>query len=145
MNYPGWRTSIDNYPVIKTLPLRFGDMDYNAHVNNVAIYQLYDEARTEINLQNYPKEQQINSDIKIYLVDVHIALLGEVHYPGEVTVATGVLTVGTTSYTYGQAMFQNHHCVGLCETVTVYAKNGKGHPLPEHLVEWLTNHRIREK
>ncbi|HLS97333.1 MAG TPA: hypothetical protein VK018_01285, partial [Porticoccaceae bacterium] len=68
MRHPLWRQIIDNYPLIAEIPIRFNDMDYNAHVNNVAIYQLYDEARVAINQVLYPKEEQIASDIKVYIV-----------------------------------------------------------------------------
>src|SRR5690554_7436593 len=100
MRHPPWRLVIDNYPLINEIPTRFNDMDYNAHINNVAIYQLYDEARVQINQVLYPKEQQIASNLKVYIVDVHVAMLGEAFYPAPVQVATGSLNIGTSSITY---------------------------------------------
>ena len=142
MRHPPWRQDIDNYPLIAEIPIRFNDMDYNAHVNNLAIYQLYDEARVAINQVLYPKEEQIASDIKVYIVDVHVTMLGEAHYPGTVRVGTGFLKIGTSSFTYGQAMFQDGRCIGLAEAVVVYAAAGKPVPLPAHQRAWLEGHRI---
>ena len=38
-----WRRDIAAYPVRFTLPTRYGDMDANAHLNNVAIARLIEE------------------------------------------------------------------------------------------------------
>ncbi|MFA5496179.1 MAG: acyl-CoA thioesterase [Porticoccaceae bacterium] len=142
MRHPPWRLVIDNYPLINEIPTRFNDMDYNAHINNVAIYQLYDEARVQINQVLYPKEQQIASNLKVYIVDVHVAMLGEAFYPAPVQVATGFLNIGTSSITYGQAMFQQGRCLGLAEAVAVYAIDRKPAQLPEEQRGWLERHRL---
>ncbi|KJS09550.1 MAG: hypothetical protein VR73_01910 [Gammaproteobacteria bacterium BRH_c0] len=142
MRSPLWRQIIDNYPLVDEIPTRFNDMDYNAHINNVAIYQLYDEARVRLNQVLYPKEQQLLSDMKVYIVDVHLTMLGEAFYPGNVQVATGFLKIGTSSFTYGQGMFQDGRCIGLAEAVAVYAIDRKPVPVPEDQRLWLEKHRI---
>ena len=144
MRHDVWRLDISNYPIVAELSIRFGDMDYNGHVNNVAIYQLYDEARTQINEELYPKEKQLQSDLKVYITDVHLVLLGEAHYPGAVKVATGFLKIGNSAFTYGQAMFQNDHCIGLSEAVAVYAIELKPSPLPNDQRQWLGAHLLQQ-
>lgn len=141
MRHEPWRLEIANYPLIHEIPTRFNDMDYNAHVNNVAIYQLYDEARVQINQTLYPKEAQLESDLKVYIVDVHLVMLGEAFYPGTIKVATGFLKIGRSSFTYGQAMFQQGRCLGLAEAVAVYAIDKKSSALPEDQRIWLEQHR----
>lgn len=145
MRSPQWRQVIDNYPLIDEMPTRFNDMDYNAHINNVAVYLLYDEARVRLNQILYPKEQQLLSDMKVYIVDVHVTMLGEAFYPGNVQVGTGFLKIGTSSFTYGQGMFQQGRCIGLAEAVAVYAVAGKSVPLPDHQRLWLEKHRLAEE
>ena len=38
------RLALENYPLRLTIPTRYGDMDTNAHLNNVAIARLMEEA-----------------------------------------------------------------------------------------------------
>lgn len=43
------RFNIDNYPVTFDIPTRFGDLDMNGHVNNVAFGSLFEDARMRFN------------------------------------------------------------------------------------------------
>ena len=59
----GWRRDIAAYPVRFTLPTRYGDMDANAHLNNVAIARLIEESRV-----------RFHYDVKAMGADVIIAV-----------------------------------------------------------------------
>ena len=60
------------------------------------------------------------------------------------SVGTGILRIGRTSYTLGQAVFSGDVCAAAAEVVTVYMDPDKGGstPLPDALRDILGNFQI---
>jgi acyl-CoA thioester hydrolase len=100
------------------LQTRFGDMDKYAHLNNVAIAQLFEETRIRFN--NHLAES-IENFWQNRFVIVHASLdyLAEVQYPASVLVGQTLVSIGNTSFRTGAAMFQHGVCVAQCESVLV--------------------------
>lgn len=113
------RLDPDAYPLRVTVPARFRDLDTLGHINNVAIASFYEEGRALLNRTAFPAEFRRAQNMRMLIADVHIAYLGEAHYPGDLTVCSGISHVGRTSYTIALALFQHGACVGVCETVLV--------------------------
>jgi len=59
------------------------------------------------------------------------------------TVATGVLRLGSSSFTLGQALFQKGECIGVCESVTVHLSGGRPAPLPAEFRAALELHALQ--
>jgi len=53
------------------------------------------------------------------MVKTTIEYLNEMHYPGEVEVGTLIRSVGRTSITFGQGMFNDGRCIAVSESVMV--------------------------
>ena len=119
------------YPVSVTVPSRFRDLDTLGHINNVAIGSFYEEGRAALNRTAFPSDYRRKHNMRLLIVDVHIAYLAEAHYPGDIEVRSGISRLGGSSYTIALALFQNGVCVGTCETVLVNTDGSRPAPLPD--------------
>ena len=131
MRHDARRHDMAAYPWSTEVATRFGDMDFNGHLNNVAIAQLYEEGRVRFNqwLRGaYPIGRP-----RFLVARVEIDYLGEARYPAPVTLGTASLAVGRTSWRIGLGLFQGGTCLGLCDTVMVHRGEAGPAPVPEAL------------
>lgn len=98
----------DNFPVVFDEKIRFSDTDRQGHVNNVSFSFFYEAGRAAIVLE---REGLLDPGCFFVIVNTTIAFLGEIKYPGMVTVANGIERVGNSSLSIRQALFQNGRCV----------------------------------
>ena len=129
------------YPWSVEVPTRFGDMDFNGHLNNVAIANLYEEGRVRFN-------QHLRSAFalgrpRFLVARVEIDYLGEARYPAPATLVAASLDVGRTSWRIGLGLFQNGTCHGLCDTVMVHRGDAGPAPLPDALRAALGEFTLR--
>ena len=125
------RTTAAAYPWSTVVATRFGDLDFNFHLNNVAVAQLYEEGRVRFNTDL--RERYAIGRPRYLVARVAIDYLGEGRYPAPATVALAALRLGTTSWTAGLALFQDDACIGLAESVMVFRGETGPAPLPEAL------------
>ena len=74
---------------------------------------------------------------------ITINYLREGQYPDDVTVCSGVSTIGTSSYVISQAMFQHDICIATADSVIVCRTDGEAKPLREEVVTALEKMLIR--
>lgn len=125
------RRTLTAYPWSHEIATRFGDMDFNAHLNNVAVAQLYEEGRVRFNRQlrdAFPVGRP-----RFLVARVEIDYLGEARYPAPVTMAAAAVDIGRSSWRIGLGLFQGGACLGLCDTVMVHRGDAGPAPLPEPL------------
>lgn len=120
-----------SYPHLIDIPARFSDIDAQMHLNNVRIAEYYQEARVTF-FRRFAAEEgyERGRDSRILVAHQSMDYLGEVQYPGIVSVGVGVARIGNTSYTLGLGMFQSGRCVGLSRCVMVYGNHAGPAPLP---------------
>jgi acyl-CoA thioester hydrolase len=106
------------YPWSIEVATRFGDMDLNAHLNNVAIANLYEEGRVRFN--QHLRDRFAIGRPRFLVARVEIDYLGEARYPAPATLAVATLETGRTSWRIGLGLFQAGVCHGLCDTVMVH-------------------------
>ena len=120
------------YPWTVEVATRFGDMDINFHLNNIAVAGLYEEARVRFHLhlgQRVPELRQM----RLVVARVGIDYLAEGRYPAAAQVGVAVSAIGTSSYTLALALFQDARCIGLSDAVLVL-RGGRGTaPIPDTL------------
>ena len=129
------------YPARIELPTRFGDMDANYHLNNVAIAQLFEEARVQFNSGS----AKLLGGVRPRMMVAHVGIdyLAEGHYPGPVALHLGIAHIGNSSFTMALAAFQQDRCFALCDSVLVVrSPEGGAAPLPPRLRERLEAHRL---
>jgi len=119
------RLALDSYPSRVEIPSRFSDVDMFRHLNNVAIGQFYEEVRFALTGQ---VRERIPAERKgrVMVVNVDTAYLREARYPGVVTVGTGVVSCGRSSYVLGQGLFQDGVCFSCADTTLVYMEGAAG-------------------
>ncbi len=126
------RLALDTYPFVTQIEPRFGDMDVQGHLNNVALARLYEEGRVRFTATFGGVLTRDHSG-RPMLAEVRIRYLAEGRYPGTLTAAAGVQKVGRSSYVFAQALFQNDRCIGIAETVVVWTVDARPAPIPDNL------------
>lgn len=129
-----------SYPASLTLETRFGDMDVNGHLNNVAFARLFEETRVRFNRG----ATMIAGKSSFVVAHVAIDYLAEGNYPAPVTIGYAIARIGSSSFTVAMAAFQDGTCIALCDSVLVHRDPATGPaPLPPALRERLEAHRLR--
>lgn len=134
------------YPYQIDIQARFADIDPQWHLNNVRIAEFYQEARISFNhalSQEFDLER--TRDQRVLVARQSIDYLGEVQWPGVLTVGIGVSHVGGSSFSFALAMFQASRCVGLSDAVLVYATQQGPARVPDRLREVLTRKTLRSE
>lgn len=126
-----YRLQLETYPLVTTVPSRFQDLDPLGHINNVAIGAFYEEGRGGLNRQAFPLELRKAHGMRMVIADVHIAYLDEAFYPSDLVVGSGILRIGGSSYTIGQALFQDGRCIGSSEAVLVNTDGKRPAAIPD--------------
>jgi len=113
----------------------YADADSFQHLNNVALARYFEEGRAAMNMELFGVDAVVRSSagVQLDLASIAIEYVAQGQCPGSVTVATGVTSLGRSSFTQSAAIFQDDICLELCDAVTVCAVSGKGHPCPEHV------------
>ncbi len=135
---------LERYPFTLEIPTRFGDMDINAHINNVAIDRLFEEAR--VRFGSFSRGHSLNElrqQARFVTASTLINYLQEIFYPDPVEVGVGITRLGTSSYSLGCLMRQREKPVAHCRTVLVRSENGAASPLPDSIREALQSQLIR--
>lgn len=129
------------YPASQTLETRFGDMDVNGHLNNVAFARLFEETRVRFN-----RAGATSSTGRSSFVVAHVAIdyLAEGNYPAPVTVGYAIARIGSSSFTVAMAAFQDGQCIALCDSVLVHRDPETGpSPIQPALRERLEALRLK--
>jgi len=132
MRYDPRRTSLDLYPLRRTITPLFGDTDALGHINNVSIARYFEQARVLVMEAASSALGGTHPFERAVLAKIEINFLAEVFYPHDIVIATGVHHIGTSSLVIGSALFQRDRCVALADSVDVStAAEGGSSPVPE--------------
>lgn len=133
------------YPHAIDISTRFGDMDANRHLNNVAYARFFEEARVRFNadLLNGPDGERLPElgQQRIMVAAVQIAYLHEGRYGPPVRIGIGVSRIGNSSFHMGAAAFQEGRCIATHDVVI--AASGRAGGLPEALRARLQERMLR--
>lgn len=127
------RLDATEFAVTFDIPIRFDDVDMQGHVNNAASVVILQEARAAFNVT--AGLTQHRGDLRTMVAALSIEYAGEMYYPGQVTIGTGVLAVGRTSFTLGQVARQNGKSTLYAQAVMVLADANGPAPIPDRLRE----------
>ena len=123
------RLDVGAYPVRFAYRTPFSDIDANRHLNNVTYGRLFEEGRLELHRRVFGLPG--TPGLTMMLANITIEFLAEARYPGSVEVASAVTGIGGSSFTLGQATYQDEKCVALADCVMVKAVAGRPVPLTE--------------
>lgn len=123
------RLAREAYPFRLDVRTRFGDLDTNRHVNNVALAGWYLDALAELHLDvlGYPTGGPLDG---LSPSSLQVEYLAEVHYPGIHQLRVGVLEQDENQIRYACGLFDGSRCIGLAEAVGAHhAPDADGDPV----------------
>jgi acyl-CoA thioester hydrolase len=109
--------ALTEFPLVSYDKLRYGDTDRQGHVNNAVFATFLETGRVE--LTRHGQNPLHDNDGEFVLVKLNLNLSGEIRWPGEVHIGTGVMNIGNSSLKLFQQIFHTSICVAFAETVLV--------------------------
>lgn len=135
------RLSLETYPFTVDVPTRFADLDPLRHLNNVRLAEIYEEGRVRLHMA-MAVEAAREKGSRTVIAQLTVRYLAEGFYPAVLQAGGGVSRIGGSSYEIAQGLFQDGRCIGTCDTVLVYTREGRSTPLPEALRARLTDYLL---
>lgn len=133
------------YPFTIEITTRFGDMDVNHHINNVAFARYFEEARVKFNhngiLLGGGHRLPDVMPYRTIVAAVSIAYLVEGAYEPPVQVGVGISRIGRSSFDMGAACFQDGRCLAVSDAV-IALKGSDGEAMPDSLRERLASRAL---
>jgi acyl-CoA thioester hydrolase len=123
------------YPFSCEIPTRFGDLDTNMHVNNVALVGLYEEARVRYHAVSGYHAALGTANIVAMVASCALEYLGQAYYPEPVTMHVAAAELGRSSYHLLQLAQQGERIIGFSRATMVCARDGKATPIPDSFRE----------
>ena len=128
------RLRLDSYPVVDEIAARYGDMDANAHLNNLALEAMHENARATMNRDVLPEAYRAGGRrLRLVTSQNAVHFLAEAHWPALIATGAGVGRIGRTSYVASTGLFRDGECIGVCDTVLVLLGDDGPTPLPDGL------------
>lgn len=132
------------YPVHHATDARFGDMDANGHLNNVALETLHENTRATLNGRVFPGAyERASRSLRIVTSTIVVHYLREAPWPAVIQTAIGIGHVGRTSFVASSALFLDEACISLCDTVLVLLDDNGPTPIPDDARTHLASLQLR--
>jgi acyl-CoA thioester hydrolase len=125
--------------------LRFGDVDANGHVNNVAYLVLFENARVTYIAQHMKFMRECGLSTVIAHLDIDFRR--QMFFPGTVRCGARLIEVRRSSFVLGQAIFdQEGRCAAIGHAVVVAydPASGRGQPIPDDVRRHLLHIAMSE-
>ncbi|GAY18852.1 acyl-CoA thioesterase [Mycobacterium sp. shizuoka-1] len=137
------RLRLDSYPVVGTAQARYGDMDANAHLNNLALESMHENARATMNQSLFPDIYDVTARrLRLVTSQNAVHFLAEAHWPATIATGAGVGRIGRTSFIASTGLFVDDRCIGVCDTVLVLLGDDGPVPIPEDRLAALESVRL---
>jgi acyl-CoA thioester hydrolase len=137
------RLRLDSYPVIDAVQARYGDMDANGHLNNLALESMHENARATMNRSLLPDIYDVATRrLRLVTSQNAVHFLAEAHWPATIQTGAGVGRIGRTSFVASTGLFIDGNCVGVCDTVLVLLGDDGPVPIPEARLAALETVRL---
>ena len=136
------RLELANYPFQWVVDTIYGDVDIGGHINNVALSRHYETGRSRWLIALTGDPEVFQSGLNTIVAEYTIRFLGELNFPDQVTVGTGIGRIGNSSFSSLQALFVNGQCVGLSDAAMVLTYEGKPTRISDALRKSMEQYRI---
>ena len=117
------------YPFSCEIATRFGDLDVNLHVNNVALAQVSEEGRVRFHRASGYHEAL--SGATSMTASFAIEYLGEAFHPDPLAVHVAAERLGNTSYALVQLIRQGGRTIAFTRATLVLMRDGSPTPIPQ--------------
>jgi len=120
---------LEDFPVQDFDKIRYGDTDRQGHVNNAVFSTFLETGRAS--LLNHPGINAWRHDVYSYVIArLELDYRAELHWPGLVSVGTGITSIGNSSVVMRQALFHEQNCVATALIVMVQIGKTSKRPVP---------------
>ena len=122
--------------------VRWSDTDLVGHANNLT-FGAFCETGRSLFLRRYVDKH--STERAMFLpAQLILNFIGEVFWPAQVDVGTGVLDIGRSSCRIGQGLFEGDRCFGTSETVIVLIDEvtRRPQPIPDSIRNWFEGYGI---
>lgn len=140
---PG-RLRMDCYPLVDEIQARYCDMDANAHLNNLALESLHENARATMNRQLFPQAYRPGQRLRLVTSQNAVHFLAEAFWPALIQTGAGIGRIGRTSFIASTGLFVDGSCIGICDTVLVLLGDDGPLPIPDEFRAALETVRLRQ-
>lgn len=138
------RLTAASYPVHSSVDARFGDMDANGHLNNVALEALHENTRATLNRRVFPGVYEREPrTLRIVASTIVVHYLHEAPWPSVLQTAIGIGHLGRTSFVASSALFLEDRCISVCDTVLVLLGDDGPTPISDEARAHLSSLRLR--
>jgi acyl-CoA thioester hydrolase len=110
-------STLSDFPIVTFDKIRYSDTDRQGHVNNAVFATFLETGRVELLYD--PERPLAADDGEFVIASLSLAFRGEINWPGEVQIGTGVRRIGRSSIHIGQVLVQDARRVAEAETVVV--------------------------
>lgn len=123
--------SSSDYPRQAAEKLRYADTDRQGHINNAVFSTLFESGR--VSFLYDPTKPLTPEGSQFVIAELTIRFMGELNWPNEIVVGTGVSKVGRSSFSLTQGLFCQGECMATADSVMVLMdeKTRKSTALPE--------------
>jgi len=111
------------YPFRCEIFPRFGDLDVNNHLNNVALAGILEEGR--VRFHRASRYGDSLDGITSMAASFSVEYLGQAHYPEPLTIHVAAIRLGRTSHMLGQVAMQADRIIAYAETVLVCVRGSQ--------------------
>jgi len=127
------------YPFRCAIEPRFGDLDTNMHLNNVALAGILEEGR--VRFHHASKYAHAVEDMTSMAASFAVEYLGQAHYPDSLDVHVAATKIGRTSHTLSQLVLQQGRLVAYAQAVLVCVRDNRPTEIPamfsESIKPWM--------
>lgn len=114
------RLDVDAYPFRGTATARYGDMDANGHLNNLALGAMHDDIRALVTAEVFTGiHRPTGRSVRVVNSQTVLHFLAEASWPATLVVGAGIGRIGSTSFVLSSALFVDGGCVSVCDSVMV--------------------------
>lgn len=129
-----------SYPIVFDTPTRFADLDYNMHINNVAMAAIIQEAR--VRLSDETGVAIVDEHSAQMLVANNLEYFGQAHYPDDIRIGVGISELGRSSWRCAVLASQNGTPCAFSDAVMVMTDGAAPIALPDDMRPKLERLRI---
>lgn len=123
----------DAYPFTATMQARYGDMDVNGHLNNLALESVHEDLRAHLNRRVFPDIYDVDHrDYRLVTAQNVVHFLAEAHWPATITASAGIGHIGRSSFVASTALFIDDKCISTCDSTLVLVRSAGPVAIPEH-------------
>jgi acyl-CoA thioester hydrolase len=130
------------YPFSCRIEPRFGDLDTNLHINNVALTGILEDARVRFHaVSGYHAAM---ADLVAMVASFKVEYLDQSYYPHPLEIYVGASRLGRTSYVLNELVLQQERAVAYSEAVMVCVGKAGPEPLPDAFRTGVADWMMRE-